>query len=122
MLRLSTLGQRVRPQPPAESPPDEGISAHQHRYRVEVLEILAGHGVRPAPTTPPPLVREYLSGLYRWEIRRLRDRLRHGAFPKHEYIDRVVALRRRYVLLSVPVDAWIDTSAPSAVREADGGA
>jgi hypothetical protein len=71
------------------------------------MEILAGHGLRPGPDTPPALVREALSDLYRYEIRRLKQRLLAGAFPKEEYIDRVIELRARYWLLSVPTGRWV---------------
>lgn len=75
-------------------------------YRPEILETLAAHGLRPGPATPPDVVREALSGLYRHEIRRLRDRLLRKEFPRREYAGRVDALRRRYVLLKVPVALW----------------
>jgi hypothetical protein len=76
-------------------------------YAPEALEILAGHGLQPGPDTPPAVVREGLSDLYRYEIRRLKRRLLAGEFPKAEYIDRVVALRARYWLLSVPIERWV---------------
>lgn len=75
-------------------------------YRPEVMEALLAHGLRPASQTPPAFVREALSGLYRHEIRRLRQRLLRKEFPKREYAGRVDALRRRYVLLKVPVALW----------------
>ena len=73
----------------------------EHRYRRDVLERLEAHGIRPRPTTPPELVHEFLSDLYRYELRRLRDRLRRGEIPKEGYIDRVVELRLRYPLVSL---------------------
>jgi hypothetical protein len=76
-------------------------------YAPEALEILAGHGLQPGPGTPPAVVREGLSDLYRYEIRRLRRQLLAGEFPKGEYLDRVVALRARYWLLSVPTERWV---------------
>jgi hypothetical protein len=76
-------------------------------YAPEALDVLAGHGLQPRPETPPAVVREGLSDLYRYEIRRLKQRLLAGAFPKEEYIDRVIELRRRYWLLSVPVERWV---------------
>ncbi len=76
-------------------------------YRAEIVEQLALHGIRPKPTTRPELVREYLSHLYRYEIRRLRRRLLAGDFPKEQYLSRVVELRRRYPLLSIPIHLWI---------------
>jgi hypothetical protein len=78
----------------------------QYRYHPEILAELLKHGVRPTPTTAPRLVADFLSDLYRYEIRRLRNRLRRGEVPKERYADEVVALRRRYPLVSVPVRLW----------------
>lgn len=78
------------------------------RYRPDVIEALARHGVRPGPDTPPALVRDFLYDLYRWELRRLRDRLLAHEFPRREYARRVVDLRRRYPLLSRPLEAWTE--------------
>src|SRR2546425_8432693 len=44
-----------------------------YRYRPEVLEELLEHGVRPTERTRPELVHEFVSDLYRFELRRLRD-------------------------------------------------
>ncbi len=78
-----------------------------YAYRREVLDELADHGIRPTASTPPALVRDYLSDLYRYEIRRLKRRLLRGEFPKEEYLSRVVELRIRYPLLSIPVQLWM---------------
>jgi hypothetical protein len=86
------------------------------RYRPEVVEALARHGVRPRPDTPPALVRAFLNDLYRWELRRLRDRLLAREFPRHEYARRVVELRRRYPLLSRPLEAWIEPGPADGIR------
>ena len=48
-----------------------------------------------------------MNDLYRYELRRLRAALLAGAFPKPEYYGRVVALRRRYPLLSVKPRQWL---------------
>jgi hypothetical protein len=79
-----------------------------YAYRQDVLDALAGHGVRPAAHTPPELVHEFVSDLYRFELRRLRDRLRRGEFPKREYFARVVELRRRYAVISLRSAEWIE--------------
>jgi hypothetical protein len=79
----------------------------RYAYRADVLEALDRHGVRPAPHTPPQLVHEFVSDLYRRELRRLRDRLRRGEFPKREYFGRVVDLRKRYWIISVPASEWV---------------
>jgi hypothetical protein len=78
-----------------------------YRYRPEVLEELWRHGVQPRPTTPPELVHEFLSDLYRYQLRRLRDRLVRREIPKQGYYDRVVALRRRYPLVSLKPHEWL---------------
>jgi hypothetical protein len=76
------------------------------RYHDEILDTLAGHGLAPSAETPPALVRSALSDLYRYEIRALRDSLLAGRVPKARYIDHVIALRRKYWLLSLPTERW----------------
>ena len=78
-----------------------------YRYRADVLEQLERHGVRPTSSTRPELVHEFVSDLYRYELRRLRDRLLRHEFPKREYYGRVVDLRRRYRLISIRPQEWI---------------
>ncbi len=77
-----------------------------HHYRPVVLQALAGHGVRPSPATRPALVHEFVNDLYRYELRRLRDRHVRGDIPKNDYSTRVVELRKRYMLVSVPLHHW----------------
>ena len=79
-------------------------------YKPEVREALARHGLRPQPTTDPQRLRDAVRDLYKFEIRQLRQRLLDREFPKSEYADRVLALRDRYALLSLPLDLWIDPS------------
>ena len=79
-----------------------------YRYRSDVLDALASHGVRPRGDTAPAAVREFLNDLYRYELRVLRDRLLRGEFAKSALAGRVIELRRRYPLLSLPVDRWTD--------------
>ena len=76
-------------------------------YRDDVLAALWHYGVRPAAHTPPELVRAFINDLYRHELRRLRDRLLNKEFPKHEYLDRVVAVRDRYRVLSLKPRQWL---------------
>ena len=78
-----------------------------YRFRTDVLEQLEKHGVRPAATTRPELVHEFVSDLYRFELRRLRDRLIKGEIPKAGYFERVVALRRQYPLVSLKPHEWL---------------
>ena len=72
----------------------------------EILEALATHGLRPKADTPAALLREQINDLYRIEIRKLRDRCRAGEFPMTELAPRVVELRKRYMLLSIPIEQW----------------
>ena len=78
-----------------------------YRYRADVLEQLERHGVRPTVSTRPELVHEFVSDLYRYELRRLRDRLVRNQIPKVGYFDRVVALRRQYPLVSLKPQDWL---------------
>jgi hypothetical protein len=77
-------------------------------YKQDVLDALLGHGVRPTGRTSPDLVHEFVSDLYRYEIRRLRDRLLRREFPKPEYFGRVVDLRKRYGVISVRARDWLE--------------
>jgi hypothetical protein len=81
----------------------------QYAYAAEILDALAGHGLRPTPATPPVVVREALSDLYRYEIRRLRRTLLEGGIEKRDYSSHVIALRKRYWLLSLPVQHWTES-------------
>src|SRR5262245_27156476 len=82
------------------------LTVVSYRYRPEVLEALARHGVVPVDDTPPARVREHLNDLYRYELRRLRSRLLRGEVAKADYIDHVLILRGKYLLLSMPVGEW----------------
>jgi hypothetical protein len=77
------------------------------RYRPDVLSALWRHGVQPTPHTDPELVRAYVRDLYKYEIRRLRERYLRNEFPKQEYWDRVDALRRAYPVLALPARLWV---------------
>ena len=75
-------------------------------YRDEVLEQLAQHGLRPLPSTSPQQLRDALRDLYKYEIKVLRSTLLAGRIAKPDYAGHVVALRKRYWLLSVPLQLW----------------
>jgi hypothetical protein len=79
-----------------------------HRYRPAVLEALLAHGLRPTPHTAPERVRDLLNDLYCYELRALRARLLRREFPKATYAGRVIEVRRRYSLLSIPLAAWTE--------------
>jgi hypothetical protein len=79
-----------------------------YRYRSEILDELARHGLKPKPTTSPQFLRDAISDLYRIEIRALRDRCRAGEFSTRELPAHVVELRKRYMLLSIPLPHWTE--------------
>lgn len=79
-----------------------------YRYRQEVLDLLWAHGVQPTPDTPPEFVREFVNDLYRYELRRLRDRLVRREIPKNTYFAQVVELRRKYPVLSLRLTQWVE--------------
>jgi hypothetical protein len=91
------------------------VTVRVFTYHQQLLDTLASHGLIPTPETSPQRLRDALRDLYRYEIRRLRDRLIAGEFPKQDYAGLVVELRRRYWLLSVPTELW--TKPGSVVRD-----
>ena len=80
-------------------------------YKAEVLAALLEYGARPTPDTNPEMVHEFVGDLYRYEIRRLRERLRRKEFPKPEYYGRVVELRNKYRILSMRPREWLSDEA-----------
>jgi hypothetical protein len=78
----------------------------QWQYPPELVDYLVTLGLRPVPATPPTLVREALNDLYRFEIRRLRDRLLAGHINKPDYVPAVIELRRKYWPLSLQPGRW----------------
>ncbi len=79
-----------------------------YRYRSDVLAQLWRHGVQPTLHTPPELVRDYVRDLYKYEIRRLRERYLRREFPKAEYSARVDTLRRQYPVLALHARQFLD--------------
>lgn len=99
-----------------EEGPDLGPS---FRLRPEIRAALAEHGFAPDERTDPRRVRDALKAIYTFEIReeklKHRERQRHlGPQPLDDYRARVRALRRKYRVLSVPVEQWIDQPALSS--------
>ena len=89
----------------------------EFQYQPEILAQLLIHGVRPLPRTRPALVFRYLGELYRYELRRLKRLREEGVIPHGEYGGRVVALRRQYPLVSVPVRHWTVEGTPPDPEE-----
>ena len=79
-----------------------------YQYQSVILEELARFGVFPTEETPPSLVHEFINDLYRFELRRLRERLVSGEIPKADYTSRVVDLRRRDPLVSIRASLWLE--------------
>jgi hypothetical protein len=77
------------------------------KYRAEILEALADHGIIPRDDTPPRFLRDAVRDLYKYEIKRLRLSLLAGNILKRDYAGRVVELRRKYPILSIPVELWV---------------
>lgn len=75
-------------------------------YPPELMTALLGHGVSPRPDVHPRFTRDYVSDLYRFEIRRLRDGRASGVVAKHDYVDRVIQLRKKYWVLTLEPSAW----------------
>jgi hypothetical protein len=82
-------------------------------YDPDLLQALAALGIAPKPETSPGKVREAVNDLYRYELRQLRDQLVRRAIPKAGYSDRVIGLRRRYWMLSLPLHLWAKPDPPS---------
>ena len=78
------------------------------RYRQEILDALWRHGVHPSSRTRPELAHEFVSDLYRYELGRLRQRLLGREFPKRDYAAYVIALRKRYRLISMRATEWLE--------------
>ena len=78
----------------------------KYTYHPKVSEDLGRFGLRPRPTTPPALAKEFVNDLYRYELRTLRARLVAREIPRQGYSDRVVELRKKYFLLSMRLDLW----------------
>ena len=75
-------------------------------YPPEMLESLAGLGLAPRADTPPTLVRDAVNDLYRYQLRALRDQLRAGRVAPGSYHGLVIALRKHYWVLTLPLHAW----------------
>jgi len=75
-------------------------------YPEELRAALEPLGLSPTSATPPAVVRDALNDLYRYELRRMRDRHRGGLIDKPAYLDLVIATRKRYWPLTLSLAAW----------------
>ena len=69
---------------------------------------MATHGVKPTRATSPDFVRGFVNDLYRYELRRLRDRLLRRDIIKLDYHDHVLSVRRRYPVLELKTWQWME--------------
>ena len=79
-----------------------------YRYRRDVLAVVWRHGILPTERTPPDLARAYVRDLYKYEIRRLRERYLKREFSKQEYSALVEALRNQYGVLALVPRQWLE--------------
>jgi hypothetical protein len=85
-------------------------------YHPQVLDELARHGLKPLPTTSPQQLRDAVRDLYKYEIKRLRSMLLARRILKQDYAGHVIELRKRYWLLSIPTQLWIEKGEPERPR------
>jgi hypothetical protein len=78
-----------------------------YKYRDDVLAELWKYGVRPTERTPPELVRGFINEIYKFELRKLRDRYLREEFPKREYHRLVIQIRDKYPVLALRPRQWL---------------
>ena len=83
-------------------------------YPPELLTGLEPLGLAPTERTPPALARDAVDDLYKYELRRLRDRLRVGEVDRPDFLAHVIALRKKYWVLTLPLPAWEKICASSS--------
>ena len=91
--------------PAGENEPGEAVIV-PWSYPPELSAVLLTFGLRPTPETPPTFVRDALGDLYRYELRRMRERLVAKEMDKAAYVELVIATRKRYWPLSLQPAAW----------------
>jgi hypothetical protein len=84
----------------------------ENHYRPEILERLRAFAIFPRSHTDPGLVRDFLKALHTMEIRTIRVEQqkverRGDRSTRKAYREKVVALREKYEILSIPVNWWI---------------
>jgi hypothetical protein len=83
-----------------------------YRYRDDVLAECREYGVFPTEHTPPALARGFINELYKFELRKLRDRYIRREFPKPEYHRLVIEIRDKYPVLALPPRLWLANLEP----------
>ena len=77
-----------------------------YHYPRELADALLALGLAPTSTTPPAFARGAIDELYKYELRRLRHQHRIGEVARDHYLGRVIALRKKYWMLTLPLAAW----------------
>ncbi len=82
------------------------------RYRPEILAALARRGIVPTAGSDPAKIRELVNGLYVFEIRDAKLRLKEmerilGPQPPENYRRQVGRSRKYQPLLGLPAEAWV---------------
>ena len=72
-----------------------------------MLAELWKYGGRPTDHAPPALVRSFINEIYKFELRKLRDRYVRGEFPKREYHQLVIEIRDKYPVLALLPRQWV---------------
>jgi hypothetical protein len=80
--------------------------AGRGRFQPSVTTALLAHGIDVSDEDTATSLRERLNDLYLQEVRRLKERQRAGEIAKADYAAHVEALRKRFPLLSLPLDLW----------------
>lgn len=83
------------------------------RYRPEVLEELARHGIVPRPDTPPERAYDLLKSIYTFELREAKHRHRErervlGPQPLDAYRREIRTIQDRYPVLRLPSHHWVE--------------
>lgn len=78
------------------------------RPRPAVREALARHGLAVEEGDTPAALKERLNDLYLEDVRRLKARLRTGEIRLLDYAAHAEALKERYPLLGLPLEAWTE--------------
>lgn len=74
--------------------------------KARVRDALIEHGIVPSTDQTPAQLRDRLRDAYIEEVRALREARRAGAIPLRDFATRADELKRRYPLLSLPLDMW----------------
>lgn len=88
---------------------EESATSGPYRYRQDVLDAVWRHGIVPTARTAPELARGFVRDLYKYEIRRLRERYLRREFSKHEYAALVESLRESYPVLALVPRLWLES-------------